>query len=111
MKLNDEERNIITNLIKRFIVDREMFVDENSNCYYLYLPDLGTTRFEDKVYGQLKFILSNMTNDKSFFNPTKFWQYDWYNDFENYVKSDPNYCSLMKENKEKLKLKEIKTDF
>lgn len=111
MKLTDEEKTIITNLIKRYIVDEEMFLDENSNCYYLYIKDLGTPRFEDQVYGQLKFILSNMTNDKSFLDPTKFWQYDWSNDFENYVKSDPNYCLLMKENKEQLKLKKIQTDF
>jgi hypothetical protein len=111
MKLTDEEKTIITDLIKRFIVDKETFLDENSNCYYLYMPDLGYSGFENKVYGQLKFILSNMTKDKSFLNPTNFWQYDWSNDFENYVKSDPNYCSLMKKNKEKMKLNNIKTDF
>lgn len=111
MKLTDEEKTIITDLIKRYIVDKEIFSDENSNCYYLYMGNLGTPRFENIVYGQLEFILSNRTNDKSFLDPTKFWQYDWSNDFENYVKSDPNYCALMKENKERLKLENIKTDF
>ena len=111
MKLTNEEKTIITNLIKRFIVDREMFLDENSNCYYVPMMDFGYSDFENSVYGQIKFILSNGTINKTFLNPCNFWQCEWANDFENFVKSDPNYCSLMKENKERMKLNNIQTDF
>lgn len=105
MKLTNDEKQIIDDVIKRYIVDREN----------LDLCDNGENGFDDEfgmnpnfnkwLYDVIESILIERLN------PINFWQNDWKTDFENYVCSNAHYNKCVKESKEMLKLNEIKKDF
>jgi hypothetical protein len=105
MKLTNNEKQIVDDVIKRYIVDREP-LDLGDDSENGFDDEFGTNpKFDKWLYDVLESILNESLN------PMNFWQNDWSNDLENCIRSNAHYIKCVKESKERYNLNQIKKDF
>lgn len=95
MKLTDNEKQIIDNVIENIVVNNKNSLDK-----------IGTIDdFDDWLYAQI------VANCIEHLNPMNFVQYEWKTDIENCIRSNAHYIKCVKESKERYNLNQIKKDF
>lgn len=105
MKLTNDEKQIIDDVIKRYVVDREP-LDLGDDDAPGFDDEFGTNkRFNVWLYDVIESILIEQLN------PINYWQMDWRTDLENCIRSNAHYIKCVKDSNALYNLNQIKKDF
>ena len=104
-ELTKKDKSIMADIIKRFVVDKEIFFAQGGNCYRFVDSDLLNSNFEYGLYNKLRIIFYEYINPDHLDNSI-FTLYP-----EKVLRQYPIFCEIVKKHKMIMKMKMVEKDF